>query len=291
MDKEPFFSFSLDDPKTDWAKVATFLTKFSRDAFNAETLVTDAENSRYRQGMIDRLAAALKAPAENDGFLRWLTEEVYKGNRTKAVMQRLGGVAREAIEPALLRVMGDDFLDKLKERIQKLNAASGDDSQPPAAGGDGAATCSSQPVDVPPADAPKAAVETTAEELEFFQVVRDICGKRGLPVDELVYRDNVNYFNVSFCRPKRWFVRFFGNGKRKAVVTLVPVDEANALCQGFEVEAAPAVFGVSRVYIESVSQLWAIKGVVARSLELILSEKAPAQPEAASDGESRQTQQ
>ncbi|MBU0756085.1 MAG: type I restriction enzyme HsdR N-terminal domain-containing protein, partial [Planctomycetes bacterium] len=49
MDQDPFFSFALDDPKTDWEKVAKFLSKFSRDSFNAETLVTDAENSRYRQ--------------------------------------------------------------------------------------------------------------------------------------------------------------------------------------------------------------------------------------------------
>ena len=279
MDKEPFFTFTLDDPKTDWAKVATFLTKFSREAFNAETLVLDAENARYRLAMIDRLSAALKAPAESEGFLRWLTEEVYKGNRTKAVMQRLGSVAREAIEPALLRVMGDDFLDKLKERIQKLNEGEVDQAQ---AGTGNEILSGTTPGAVPPpGDALKASVETTAEELEFFQTVRDVCSKASLPVDELVYRDNVNYFNVSFRRPKRWFVRFFANGKRRSVATLVPVEEAKALCQGFEVEAAPAVFGVSRVYIETVSQLWAIKGVVARSLELVLSGKAPAEKDAA----------
>jgi len=46
MDQDPFFSFSLSDEREDWKKVASFLQKFSREAFNAETLVIDAENSR-----------------------------------------------------------------------------------------------------------------------------------------------------------------------------------------------------------------------------------------------------
>ena len=39
-------------------QVAKFLTKFSRESFNAETLITEAENARYRQEMIDKLVKA-----------------------------------------------------------------------------------------------------------------------------------------------------------------------------------------------------------------------------------------
>jgi hypothetical protein len=117
MDSNPFFSFSLDDPKTDWVKVASFLSKFSRDVFNAETLVTDAENSRYRQAMVDKLARVLRAPGKDDDFMKWLTADIYSGKRTASVMARMAEIAKDAIEPALLRVMGDEFVEKLKERI------------------------------------------------------------------------------------------------------------------------------------------------------------------------------
>lgn len=75
----------------------------------------------------------------------------------------------------------------------------------------------------------------------------------------------------------KWFARFFGNGKRKSISTWVPVEEAKNVASGFEVEASPAAFGTSRVYIESVPQLWALKALIARSLELSLSikEEAP----------------
>jgi len=266
MDREPFFSFSLDDPKADWPKVATFLGKFSRDSFNAATLITDAENSRYRQGMIDRLVRALRTPAEDESFLRWLTEDVYRGKRTAAVMARLGDVAREAVEPALLRVMGDDFVDKLKVRIQKLNES--DDTNEANAARE--VPTSLQPAASPPeAKAPQRAIETTTEELEFLATVTQICEKAGYSAADIVHRDTTNYFNVSYLRPTKWFVRYFSGGRRRSVVTLVPPEEARQLCPGFEVEEAPAAFGVSRVYLDNVAQLWAVAGLVRRSLQLL----------------------
>lgn len=269
MDREPFFSFSLNDPKTDWGKVAEFLAKFSRDAFNAETLITDAENSRYRQAMIDRLVDALRNPADDETFLRWLTAEVYRGKRTTGVMSRLGEVASEAIEPALLRVMGDEFLDKLKQRIHKLNEGRLTErevnlvAEPPAG---------LQPRKEATDDklvSQASGVVTTEEELQLFATVQQICGRAGVTPDDILHRDTTGYFNVSFKRPTRWFVRFFGNGKRKSLTTLVPVQEARELVPGFQVEDAPTGHGLSRIYLDSVPQLWALSSLLLRSLELL----------------------
>lgn len=270
MDREPFFSFCLDDPKTDWAKVAKFLSKFSREAFNAETLVTDAENARYREAMVERLAVALKAPTDDDDFMKWLTK-VYRGIRTAAVMARLGEIAREAIEPALLRVISDDFVARLRERIQQSREP-GDRQSPeaePSADGPGKAAGgtvvdSGEVVE----DRQRVAPETTAEEMEIFEVVRDICVKAGVKADEILWKDTVNYFNVAIRKPTKWFLRFFGSARRKYIVTWVRTEEARKLVTGFEVEDSPAVWGVSRLYLDVPAQLWAVKALVLRSLEL-----------------------
>lgn len=262
MDAEPFFSFSLDDPKSDWGKICKFLDKFSRDSFNAETLVTDAENSRYRQAMIDKIAAALRAPQDDESFMKWLTEDIYKGKRTSGVMARLGDVAREAIEPALLRLMSDDFLTKLRRRIDSINQ------------GDDEAEEVNVSLEAPPAPvaakdaAPAAEVETTEEELKAFELVQGICTHHGASTEDVIYKDTLNYFNVSFQKPTKWFVRLFTRGKRPSITTRVPLEEARSLVTGFDVEEAPATFGVSRVYLNDVSQLWAVKDLVLRSLDL-----------------------
>jgi len=275
MDKEPFFSFSLDDSKSDWSKVANFLSKFSRDSFNAETLVTDAENSRYRQAMIDKLTNALKAPGADEAFLRWLTSDVYKGKRTQAVMTRLQEIAKDAIEPALLHVIGDEFVDKLKERISRAKDG-GKDVQPHTHASAGAGSDNSTSDASVEEISARPGIDTTQEELDFFELVRTICEKNGVNPEKVVYRDTVNYFNVSYERPTKWFLRFFSGARRKSIVTLVPVAEAAQLVQGFELEEAPATFGVSRIYIDDVAQLWALTTVILRSLELLQNGAAEA---------------
>lgn len=269
MDTEPFFSFSLDDPDTDWAKVAKFLTKFSRESFNAETLVTDAENSRYREAMVSRLAKALQGPAEDESFMKWLTEDVYKGKRTSGVMERLGNLAREAVEPAVLRVMSDDFLSKLKERMDKFRSGSeGEDDVKDAPTSESATSAKSDSLSsVEPVRSDSHV--TTEEEIEVHRTISEICSHMGADPSDIIYRDTTNYFNISYKRPTKWFVRYFGAGKRKSICTHVAVEEARALATGFEVQDAPSVFGVSRIFFDNPAQLWAIKGVIIRSLQLV----------------------
>jgi hypothetical protein len=122
---------------------------------------------------------------------------------------------------------------------------------------------------------------TTDEELEFYRIVREICVKSGATAETILYKDTVNYFNVSFSRPTRWFVRFFGDTKRKNITTLVPVEEASQLAKGFEIEQAPEAFGLSRIYINDVAQAWDLKPLLIKSLEIIQTQKNGSDPTSA----------
>ncbi len=283
MDKKPFFSFSLEDTKSDWGTIAKFLTKFSRDSFNADTLITDAENSHYRQAMVDRLVSTLKNPADDEDFVKWLTANIYKGRRTDAVKARMNDLAKQVVEPTLMRMISDEFLDKLKERVLSHRDAA-DISGTPAVQ---AAATSKPGKDATPKgpecekepEKQRRSVETTEQELEFYRNVRDICVKAGIQVEDVVYKDTVNYFNVSFQKPSKWFVRFFSGSRRLSVNTRVPVEEAKQLVPGVEVEEAPSVFGVSRIYLESPAQVWTVEKVILRSLELARTAKEEAQQE------------
>lgn len=273
MDSEPFFTFSLDDPRTDWTKVASFLSKFSREAFNAETLLTDAENSRYRQAIVDKLVRVLRAPAEDDAFMRWLTMDIYAGKKTGQVMVRMGELAREAVEPSLLRVMGDEFVEKLKERIQAAREPETELSDRLSTEV-GTAVLFDESLSLKEQDGTRKEVVTTEEELAFYEIVKDICNKAGYEVSRILIRDTVNYCNVSFDKPTKWFVRFFGDARRKNIVTLVPTGEVRGIVEGFEIEDAPSTFGVSRIFIDEVDQMRTIEAVVIRSLEILLNESA-----------------
>ncbi len=261
MDKKPFFEFSLDNPNTDWVRVGQLLSKFSRGTFNAETLVTDAENSRYRQAMTDKIATSLRNPAADEGFMKWLTSNVYTGNRTTKVMERLAELARESVEPALVSVLEDDFLDRLKQRFQR---------QPDTKETDEVIadkTKLKEEMSTLAPIGPKSAIVTTEEELEFYEVVKEVCVSAGINAEDVLFRDTVNYFNVSYKRPTKWFIRFFGDAKRKNIVSPLSLEEAKELAPNFELEQAPPVFGKTRLYIDNVSQVRALKEFVLQSLE------------------------
>lgn len=260
MDAEPFFSFALDDEQADWSKTAKFLNKFSRDTFNAETLLTDAENSRYRQAMVEKLAAALRDPAGDEAFLKWLTGDVYKGKRTTSVMSRLGRVAKDAIEPALLSVMGDSFLDNLKSRIAAAHAV--DERS--------AVELEHADVDVECDEATEGGIVTTEEELELHRFAQAICQRNGYDPANILYRDTKSYFNVSYLKPTKWFLRFFSDGRRKFIITRVPMSEARKLTGDFEADEWTKRL---RVFVDEVAQLWGLQKLILRSLEALQSDK------------------
>lgn len=257
MDEKPFFKFSLDDAKLDYEGVAKFLNKFSHDEFNAEKLISEAEDSNYRQQMIDKLVQALQKPSSDEGFIRWLSEGVYGGKRTTGVMERLGRLAGEAVRPSIIRVLGDEYLNDLRTKMREAGVT---EVPPPAAE-------QNQETPTVPEEAQVRYV-TTDEELQFYEKVKSVCARASLDCSELIYKDTINYFNVSYRAPTKWFVRFFGDSKKKAIVLLVPTEEVRAAAVGFEVEDAPAAYGVSRVYIDSVDQVWALEKLILRSLEI-----------------------
>ena len=264
MDSEPFFTFSLDDSKNDWNMVASFLTKFSRDAFNAETLVTDAENSRYRQSMVEKLVCVLRTPSKDENFIKWLASGIYPGKRTAAVMARMGELAQEAIEPALLRVMGDEFVEQLKERIHAVQKKQPENLEPQND------TINKKMVEICASDSQqkeKKEIVTTEEELRFYEVVKRIVEESEFDVQKLLYKDTVNYFNVSYEKPTKWFLRFFSDQKRKNIVTMVGLEKAREIAREFEVEEAPKVFGTSRIYIEQAEDIGNMKDLVIECLK------------------------
>jgi hypothetical protein len=261
MDAEPFFQFALDDTKADWGRIAAFLAKFSRESFNSETLVADAENSRYRSAMVDKLVRTLRDPAADDAFVKWLVDGIYDGSKTAKVLDRMKDLAREAIEPAMLRAVGDGMLEKLRNKIYAAERGEAVPAEETAT--------SATPVVAAEAEDRKAGVITTRSELEFFEAVRMIASKAGFSGDKVLYKDTVNYFNVSYDKPTRWFIRYFGDSKRTNLTTLLSVERAQELAPGFEVEAAPSAFGQSRIYIDQVGQIWALQALVLESLKTL----------------------
>jgi hypothetical protein len=213
----------------------------------------------------------------------WLTADLYRGKRTVAVMARLGEVAKDSIEPTLLRIMSNDFIERLRIGLQRTLENEKEQSTGSSLLKVGAAAKNEEKSKVETVATP-AVPEGANEKQEFFRIVREACAKPGISAESILCKDTTYYFNVSYSRPTFWFVRFFGDTKRKNITTLVPVEEAKLLAKGFEVEPAPEAFGSSRIYVADVAQTRGLKLLLARSLEILQAQKAGPDPDVAGAG-------
>ncbi|GEM_PF-6135702 len=124
------------------------------------------------------------------------------------------------------------------------------------------------------AGAGSGAVVTTDEELEVLASVKKICADSRIhaPVH---YKDEPNYFSILGGEDQRWFLRAFCDTPRKSLVTPLPVEQAEFLSPGFDVEAAAPVFGKSRVYFSGPNDLDKLRALILRSYESVVRPIVP----------------
>lgn len=263
MDSTPFFSLSLDDPKLDYEGASEFLNKFSHGQFSADHLIDEAEDSNFRQLIIKKLISALRNPSSDESFVGWISEGIYPGRRTQNIMERFSRLTSEAIKPAILRVLGDDFLNDLRKQI----TGASDENLPTKEVANDEPESNENDADIKHSSK-KRGIITTEEEMEFFEKVKNVFLQSDVSQNDFHCKDTIHYFNVSYKFPTKWFVRYFGDSQRTAITTLVPTDEAKQLAEGFEIETAPSSFGVSRIYINNIEQVHELSQLIIRSLEI-----------------------
>jgi predicted type IV restriction endonuclease len=111
---------------------------------------------------------------------------------------------------------------------------------------------------------------TTQQELDVYETVKALCLHAGYDEEQILLRDTVNYCNISFGRPTKWFVRFFGDSRRLNITTLVPTSQAREAAPDFDIEDSPQVFGISCIYFDNIDQLRTLEPVILQSLNLLL---------------------
>lgn len=104
---------------------------------------------------------------------------------------------------------------------------------------------------------------TTGEELEVYETIKRLCADSPLAASHPVqYQDAVYYFGINVGAPDRWFLRAFCDTRRHSLVTRVPIEQAAMLSPGFEIEAAPGIFGTTRIYFDTAKDLEKLRPLV-----------------------------
>lgn len=185
MDQAPFFKFDLlDYDENDLRE----LEKFHKDHFNIETIRAAAASLKYLRSAMNYIESQWKSPDED--FVRLVVKGFYDSNLTRNVV--------ESMKPIIRRAFDDLFRQRARERIDV--AFDGGESET-----------------LPIVDENSPAVETTADELQGFLIVRAIASELA-PVSRIVMRDAQSYCAILFDNNNRKPVaRLHFNGKSKFV--------------------------------------------------------------------------
>ncbi len=250
MDAAPFLEFNVLS-FTD--REVELLRPFTKEAYDPTSIQGHAEEIIFVDKVTGLINELLRNPSES--FVRFLLAEVelVSGRVTKNVVERFIPIVKKAIQTTLLDMMTKSIQQEIAQPNPQTTSTSPASPLPnPAEGLKKAAEGGEDGV---------TQIETTELELEIFRSIQKLCEESPLK-QAISYKDSVNYFGINLGKVRAWFLRVFTNGKKKSLVTRLPVEQAAMLAPGFEVDAAPEVFGKSRVYFNAPADLEKLRTLV-----------------------------
>lgn len=199
MDSRPFLELdmlNLDERLVDELK------KFSKSAFNVETILNTATELRYTREIKALVAQQMQEPSPE--FVRFFVAQVYSGRMTQSVREQFDQIARRAFR----HYINDQINERLKSAL----------------GADAPIIGSSSPVAAPTSaetvgetDERGRTVETTEEEQEAFYIVRAIL-REVVEVRRVMIKDAQSYCAILLDNNnRRPLIRLHFNSTRKSV--------------------------------------------------------------------------
>lgn len=274
LSERPFFQFNILEFTTNDAEV---LESFGRARYDPATIRERVEEIIYAFKINAYIGEVLRSPSES--FTRFVLSELnlFSGGKklTAKLIEKFIPTIRRAVQTTLLDMATRSIREQAEAPLAAV-AAAPVVAPPPVAPAPEAAV-----VSPPAAKAANSAVVTTAEELEAFEIVRQMCADSPLAAGATIqYRDTVAYFAINAGSVRKTFVRLYFGGRRKSITTKVALARATLLAHGFEVEAFQ---DGSRVYLVAPKDLHRLRPLllVAYEEEIKRKETSEAEPEPA----------
>jgi predicted type IV restriction endonuclease len=194
MDLKPFFEFDIVELKDNQIDE---LKKFHKASFDVQNIVNTASDLKYTNEIKSLFFEQIKSPTPE--FIDFFAKKVYKGRITEKIMFKFSELVKKSIQIAF----SDTITDRLKLALDKEVAATQDvqNVQNEAA------------VD----KNKESKVETTAEEVEAFAIVKSIIRPK-VDSKRIGYKDSQTYFSVRLDEnSQRTICRLYFNGNKKLI--------------------------------------------------------------------------
>jgi hypothetical protein len=189
MDEKPFLEFNVTDIKDNQIEE---LKKFHKSYFDVDNIVNTASELKYMNELKTFINIEFQNPT--DGFVRHFAKQTYPGVLTAKLMEQFTTLTKKSIQ----QYINDLITERLKSALKKES----DDEK-----------TTEQAVVF--ADTTESKVETTAEELEGFMIVKTILRQK-ISSSRIAFRDAQSYFAILLDDNNRKTIcRLYLNGGKK----------------------------------------------------------------------------
>ncbi|MGN6293921.1 MAG: type I restriction endonuclease [Chitinophagaceae bacterium] len=169
MDEKPFFEFSVTDIKDNQVEE---LKKFHKSYFDVGSIQNTASDLKFMNELKALITVEFQVPTE--GLVRHFAKQIYPGMLTTRVIETFSNLTKRSLQ----QYINDLITERLQAALKKEH--------------EGTAAVAQQEVAEQPEDNK---IETTAEELEGYQIVKAILRQKIKP-GRVVHRDAQSYFAI-----------------------------------------------------------------------------------------------
>lgn len=238
MDEKPFLSFDITDIRD--AQVEE-LKKFHKSYFEIDKIVSTASALKYTNEIKAILSKELNEPSES--FVKFFVSQVYDGRATEKVMEQF----TELVKKSGQQLLSDIITDRLKTALKKEDEAQ---------------AAKEQAVKAAEALQAETKIETTAEELEAYYIVKAILRKK-VDSARIVYRDAQSYFAILLDDNNRKpLCRLHLNGTKK-YIGIFSADDKEKIEKKSEISSIDDVYKFAS-QLESIVEYYDKLGTVAK---------------------------
>lgn len=197
MDEKPFLEFNITEIKDNQVEE---LKKFHKSYFDVNNIVSTATDLKYTNELKHLIHQELTEPSE--AFVRHFTKQVYPNMITSKVLEQFTALTKKSIN----HYISDLITDRLKTALNKETEA--------------AQVVENEATPKPDLAPAENKIETTAEELEAFFIVKAILRSK-FSGERIVHRDAQTYFAILLDdNNRKTLCRLYLSGKKKYIATI-----------------------------------------------------------------------
>lgn len=228
MDEKPFLEVNLLDIKDSQYEE---LKKFHKSYFDIDNIVNSASELKYTKELKHIILNEFNNPSEQ--LVRMFAKQVYSGVVTAKVLDQFTLLTKRSFS----QVINEIITSKFKNALNNDNAESSTTPEEP-----------QEIIDTEKGEERR--IETTAEELEGFYIVRSIL-RPVIDITRVVHRDTLSYFGILLDDNNRKPIcRLYFNGGKKYVSTF-DVDKKETK---YPIESLNDIYNISEQIIDSVKK-------------------------------------